>query len=224
MLKAIIFDMDGVLVNSTKYIWESFNVLLKDEGVHFTDKDIKKYLGLSLRDQIQQWKKEYGIKEINLEEFSRKAAEIQLEGIKKEFSPNNALHIFLNKAKAQNIKLAVATSSRRWRAEKILEILHIKDYFEAIVTSEDIHNHKPHPDVFLEAAKRLREHPEECVVFEDAVDGIRAARKGNMKVVAIKTQYQSTEELHEADLIIKDFSEMNVTRLEQLFYTANSNC
>lgn len=217
MLKAIIFDMDGVLINSTKYIWESFNILLKDSGIQFSNNEIKKYLGFSLRDKLRLWKQDYGIKEYNLEEFSREAGEIELELMKKELHPNKSLNKFLKEAKEKGIKLAVATSSLRWRAEKILEVLKIKEIFDAIVTAEDVENHKPNPDIFLEAAKQLNENPENCVVFEDAANGIEAARRGNMKVIAMKTEFHSEEELKEADIIIKDFSDINVERLRKLF-------
>ncbi|MFA5084218.1 MAG: HAD family phosphatase [Candidatus Paceibacterota bacterium] len=217
MLKAVIFDMDGVLINSTKYIWKSFNILLKDSGVHFSDKDIKKYLGFSLRDKLELWKKDYGIGDYNLEEFSRKAGKMELEFMKKELHPNEDLDRFLNELKDNGIKLAVATSSLRWRAEKILEVLQIKEFFDAIVTAEDVKNHKPSPDIFLEAAKQLDENPENCVVFEDAVNGIEAAKKGNMKAIAMKTEFHSRKELKNADLIIDDFSEINLKKLEKLF-------
>lgn len=217
MLKAIIFDMDGVLIDSTEYIWKSFNLLLKDQGVQFSDADIKKYLGISLRDQLNIWEKEYGIKRYNLEEFSRKSGEIELELMKKELHPNKSLNKFLKEAKEKGIKLAVATSSLRWRAERILGLLQIKEIFNAIVTAEDVENHKPNPDIFLEAAKQINSLPENCIVIEDAANGIEAARRGFMKVVAMKTEFHSEEELKQADIIINNFSEINIEKLSKLF-------
>jgi HAD superfamily hydrolase (TIGR01509 family) len=217
MLQAIIFDMDGTIVDSTKYIWESFNALLKDQGVHFTDDDVKRFLGLSLRDQIEIWKKDYGVKDIVLEDFSRKATDLQLELLKNEFALRKGLQELLDDAKKHNIKLAVATNSRIWRTKKYLEALKIEDYFDATVTSEEVHNHKPNPDLFLEAARRLNVNPENCVVFEDAADGIEAAVRSGMKSVAVKTRFHTKEELHKADLIINDFSEINIDKLKKLF-------
>ena len=93
----------------------------------------------------------------------------------------------------------------------------IYDQFEVVVGAEDIEKHKPHPDVFLEAAKRLNVDPSYCVVFEDAPMGIEAARRGNMKVVVKITEFQSAEDLSAADLIINDFSEINIKKLGELF-------
>lgn len=217
MLKGIIFDMDGVLINSIKYVWKSFNILLKDSGVQFSNEDIKKGSGMSIRDQLKLWKKDYGIKDYDPEEFSRKSGEIELELMKKDLHPNKALNKLLKEAKEKQIKLAVATSSLRWRTDKILESLQIKDIFDVIVTAEDVENHKPSPDVFLKAAEQMNENPQDCIVFEDALSGVEAAIKGNMKVVAVKTGFLSEEELKDADMIINDFSEINIDKLKEMF-------
>jgi HAD superfamily hydrolase (TIGR01509 family) len=217
MLEALIFDMDGVLVNSTRYIWDSFNVLLKSSGVQLSDEEMKKYLGCSLRDKLRRWKEDYGIKEYDLEEFSREAGEAELELVKKNVKPDEALITLLKEAKDYGVRLAVATSSLRWRAEKMLDLLQIRSYFNAVITAEDVENHKPDPDIFLEAAKQLGIAPGYCVVFEDAANGLEAARRGGMKCVAVKTEFQSREDLKEADLIITDFSEVSIGKLRDLF-------
>jgi len=216
MLKAIIFDMDGVLIDSIGPIWESFGRVLKDEGVHFSDDYIKKNLARSLRDNLQAWKTEFGIKDYDLMEFSKKAGEIQFELMKKA-KVNSELVALLQESKKANAVCAVATSSLRWRAEKILDLLDIKSFFQALVTADDIKNHKPAPDTFLEAAKKLNIKPEECVVIEDAGNGIDAAKNANIKTIALLTKYHSLDELKHADLVIKDFSELNIEKIKKLF-------
>lgn len=216
MLKAIIFDMDGVLVNSVKPIWESFSILLKDDGVNFSDDYIKKNLATSLRDNLRSWKKEFGIKKYDLMEFSKKAGAIQLDLLKDE-KVNQNLFNLLKQAEKTGIKCAVATSSLRWRAEKILSLLNIRELFCIIVTADDIKNHKPAPDVFLEAARRLGVQPEECAVVEDAGNGIEAAKNANMKAIGLVTEYHSADELKLADMVINDFSELSINRIRSLF-------
>ena len=216
MLKAIIFDMDGVLIDSIGPIWESFDRVLKDGNVQFSDDYIKKNLARSLRDNLQAWKTEFGIKDYDLMEFSKKAGEIQFELMKKE-KVNSELLALLQESKQNNIICGVATSSLRWRAEKILDLLDIKPFFQALVTADDIKNHKPAPDTFLEAAKKLNIRPEECVVIEDAGNGIDAAKNANMKTIALLTKYHSLDELKHADLVIKDFSELNIEKIKKLF-------
>lgn len=216
MLKAIIFDMDGVLIDSIGPIWESFSRVLKDEGIHFSDEYIKKNLARSLRDNLQAWKTEFGTKDHDLMEFSKKAGEIQFELMKKEKVSPSLFNLLLE-FKKNGIICAVATSSLRWRAEKILDLLNIKSFFRALVTADDIKNHKPAPDVFLEAANKINVKPEECVVIEDAGNGIDAAKNAKMKTIGLITKYHSADELKHADIVIKDFSELNMKKIKKLF-------
>ena len=141
---------------------------------------------------------------------------IQLELLKDE-KPSKDLLNLLKQSKEQGIKCAVATSSLRWRAEKILDLLKIRKSFDAIVTAEDTKNHKPNPDVFLEAARQVGVKPEECVVIEDSRNGVKAAKRGNMKAIGFATKYHSAKEFKHADITINNFSEINIEKLKKLF-------
>jgi|TARA_B100002003_G_C14099183_1_gene528633 HAD superfamily hydrolase (TIGR01509 family) len=216
MLKAIIFDMDGVLTDSIEGIWDSFEILLKEYGVNFSKEYIQKNLSRSLRDNLKAWKIEYGIKDYDIAEFSKRASEIQFDTIKNE-KPDKHLIELLDQAKKYNIELAVATSSMKPRALEILEILQIKKYFKTIVTAEDIKNHKPNPEVFLEAAKRLKVDPEECIVIEDACSGVEAAKNAKMKAIGKVSDYTCMDDFLNADKVINKFSEINIDDLRELF-------
>jgi len=219
MLKEIIFDMDGVLIDSVRYNFESFNQLLKKYGVNLLEGEIKKFIGMSIRDKLNLWKKEYNIKEeIDPIEFSKQAFRISLKLMKKELKPNKKILNLIDSAKKQNIKIAVATSSTKERAEKILELLKVKDKLDLLITAEDVEKHKPDPQIFLETAKELNVKPKDCAVFEDAINGIRAAKRAGMKSIAILTEFTSKKDFKNlANLIIKDFSEINLKRLKRLF-------
>lgn len=134
MLRAIIFDMDGVLVNSTKYNKMSQCIILKDYGVDISDEEYKKCLGRSLQDILKMWEVDYNVKLPEFENFRRRNLEIQLELMKEELQPKQFLINFLKDARGQQIKLSVATSSTRFRAEKFLDLLKIKDLFDVIVS------------------------------------------------------------------------------------------
>lgn len=214
MLQAVIFDLDGVLIDSPKYIWQSFNELLKDK-VTFTDDDIRLYLASSLRENVKSWRERFGIEIDDLEAFSRQAGKIQFE-LMKGVKPNQSLVRLLKELQASGIKIGVGTSSMTWRAEKILDLLSIRHYFSALVTANDVEHHKPHPEVFLTVAEKLEANPGRCVVIEDAINGIQAAHNGGMKAIGLVTEYHSAEELHEADRVINGFSELNVKKLQDL--------
>jgi len=211
---AVIWDMDGVLVDSTKNIWDSFNKLLKPHGIQFSDEDIKKYLGRSLRDQIASWKERWDIN-LEVEKFSKEAGEAELEVMEKKADKN--LLKLLNELKKNKVPMGVGTSSLRWRAEKILDLLEIKDYFSVLVTAEDVTNHKPNPDIFLKVGEKLGVKPENCVVIEDAASGIEAAKRGNMKAIGYLTKYHKKSELEKADLVIENFSDISLSKIHKMF-------
>jgi beta-phosphoglucomutase len=212
---AVIFDMDGVLIDSNKIVWDSFNKLLEPFGIHISDEEIKQRLGSSLRDNIDLWNKKYNLN-LNLEEFSRKSFEIQLKALEKVKTDKNLINL-LEDLKLNKILMSVGTSSKKSRTEEILNLLKIRDYFSAIVTANDVDKHKPDPSLFLEAAKRLGINPDQCVVIEDAQSGISAAKNGNMKAIGYLTKENSKDELKNADLIINNFKELNLKKLGSLF-------
>lgn len=214
---AVIFDMDGVLIDSTKHIWESFNVLVEPMGMHFDETAIRKYLGNSLRDQIIMWKEDYGIDVGDVNEFSTKAHKIATKLAKDNPNQNEDLLVFLEELKIKKIPMGVGTSSTRERAHSMLLSANINQYFTSIVTSEDVIEHKPNPHIFLEVAKQLDVSPENCVVIEDAATGILAAKNGNMKAIGFLTEWNSKEELEKADKIIDSFNVLSYEELEKMF-------
>lgn len=218
MLRAIIFDMDGVLIDSPKYNWKSFNQLLAKYGVAIGKEEIKnRYLGRSLRDQIKMIREAHHIEEeIDIVDFSRKANVIQLRMMRSKVGPNKQVQRLMHEAKANDIKIAVATSSTKARAAKILKLIGVFDLLNVLITADDIEKHKPYPDIYLKAADALEANPKDCIVFEDALDGIISARKAGMKVIGIVTVYHTRKELHEADLVIDKFSQIDIATLEKL--------
>jgi HAD superfamily hydrolase (TIGR01509 family) len=209
---AVIFDMDGVLVDSTEIIWASHNEVLGRYGVHLTDADIRQYQGKSLRDGIEGWNKKYGLS-LDLKTHTEASWPIQLRMIEK-MHPDPGLLTLLDDLKSYDVKMGVGTSSQKFRAEKILELLKLRDYFTVLVTANDVQRHKPNPDVYLEVANKLDIAPERCVVFEDAYNGIEAAKRGNMKTIGYS---KYADEMKNADLIINSFSDISYERISRLF-------
>lgn len=219
MLKAIIFDMDGVLLDSTQINFKSFNLVLEKYKIELNSDNIKNNLGRSLRDQLNMWKKEYPKipQNLKLEDFSKEAFQYQMKLIKENLKPDKNIIRLIQEAKKNNIKIAVATSSLSFRAEQILKFLHIINLLDTITTAEDVENHKPNPDVFLETAKKLNVNPDDCLVIEDAINGITAAKKANMIAVAKLTKYLTKDDFSNADYIFEDFKDITLHDFLKLY-------
>lgn len=137
--------------------------------------------------------------------------------MEKEFTPSVQLNSFLSKAKQEQIKLAVATSSPRYRAELFLGKLNLLTSFDSIVGYEQVKRHKPYPDIFIEAAKTLAVSNRDCVAIEDAASGIAAAKAAGMKAVGLVTAFHSLVELKRSDLVIEKLADLDLEKLRQLF-------
>lgn len=219
MLKAIIFDMDGVLVKSGDAVQESFSIILGRFGVDFDHANRPKYAGRSLRDQLEMWKEDFPEipKDFDHITFSEESTKKEFELLRDELLPNENILDLISKAKEKGIKIAVATSSTRNRAMMFLKSNGIYEYLDAFITCEDVEKHKPNPDIFLEAAKQVGVKPEYCAVIEDAVNGITAANAAGMVSVAHLTKYYTRDDFVEANYIFDDFSNLKLSDLENLF-------
>ncbi|AHB41465.1 HAD family hydrolase [candidate division SR1 bacterium RAAC1_SR1_1] len=218
MLQAIIFDMDGVLVIGTGYVWKSFSIVLNKYGIDISQSDRKKYLGKSLADQIKMWKEEYNIQQdIILEDFAKEALTYQLEFMKNELHPDKDVQKLIAEAKEKGIKIAVGTSSHKERAITMLKLVGVFDKIDALATFEDVENAKPAPDIFLKAAELMNIQPENCLVIEDALNGIEAARAAHMKVIGKVGPHHTKEELEIADFVFENFDEITLQNIENLF-------
>ncbi len=215
MTFGVIFDMDGVLIDSNELIWKAINHAFKPYGCQLDRSEINQLLGVSLRDNLLIWKKKFGV-DIDLDNFREQVDAFQFQNLTTVKADTHLLSLLLE-LKKNNVALGVGTSSSRNRAEKILTALGIREYFPAIIGAEDVTEHKPHPHIFLATAEKLGMKPQWCVVIEDAKAGIEAAKRAQMKAIGIIHQYQQEDELKHADIIIKDFSELSCRRIEALF-------
>lgn len=216
--RGVIFDMDGTLIHSTEadfqawknvcsdyqleLTWEKYFPLLGMKSVDF----VKKFMQLEdeLVPKVLQSKADY---------FDAYVAEVGIQSI-----PH--IELLLKQIKKQGYKIAIATSSRRYKANTVLNRLALLSYFDVITTGEEVHNSKPAPDIFLLAAERLGIPPQECIVFEDAASGIHAAKTAGAYTIAITSTHEK-HQLTEADLIISDYSSLIGFELED-FITRNA--
>lgn len=185
-IKGLIFDLDGVLVSTEKNHYIAWKKTAERLGSDFTELDNEQLKGISRVDSLKKIIALAGVS-VSAEDFEELLVfknDIYLESIR-TLGPADALPgviELLHYAKAHGIKLGVGSSSKN--ANAILELLQIKDMFDAIIDGNGVSAPKPHPEVFLNAAQRMELNAEHCLVFEDAESGIMAAKAGGFKVIA----------------------------------------
>jgi beta-phosphoglucomutase len=207
---AAIFDMDGTLVHTEPIHQQSWIRAMGEVGI---DLDVAYYdAHMSGRPGLETTRELFGFTPEQAEEMLRRLTTVFWELAAGNVEPLPGVRALLTKI--AHIPKGVATSAHRHSAARMLEELGLIDYFGAIVTADDITKGKPEPDIFLVAAERFGVDPERCVVFEDAIAGVTAAKAAGMYCAAITT---SRVQFPEADMT---FSEWNDPRLLELFVSA----
>lgn len=215
MIKAIIFDMDGTVVHTTMThdlpVWTE---LLKDYGVSLSLSVFQKFLGKKASEIFRQFVPDITDKQIETSLQKRDlllSKSINEKGLK----TTPGFTGFIDRLKKDGYKVALATGAGRKKVNIVCAHVPLKQYFSIIVTADDVKNGKPSPDLFLQAAEKLGVKEEECIVVEDAQNGIEAAHKAGMKCIAITTTHKK-EELKNADKIIDSFDELTKDILSTL--------
>lgn len=217
MVKAVIFDMDGVLIDSVHIALKIRQTLLAGYGVDLDsvpDPQGENHRAASLKSLLSSVQSHTGI-HINQDEF----AKLSTESMRKELQRHSVdpkLVAFLQQLKQHNITCAIATSGRREVVEIKLEILGIGSYFSVVVTGDDVHDHKPNPAAYLYTMEKLGLSAEECIVIEDSMTGVTAGVADGCKVIGFIGYNPSEEPLQDVGLTIQKWSDINVYTIAQL--------
>ncbi|MCW3115792.1 MAG: glycoprotease/HAD-superfamily hydrolase like protein [Segetibacter sp.] len=211
--KGVIFDMDGTLLESTEADYRAWEKVFNNYNQELSFEKYAPMLGVKSADVVRNeigFHDELDVKRILKEKFDYFVEYVNENPIKPVF----AAETFLKSLAQYPVKVALATSSRKEKMQMVLKQLDFMQYFEAIVTGDEVSNGKPAPDIFLLAAKRLGLSPEECMVIEDGPIGVAAAKSANMKCVAITETHQA-EQLSAADLIIDTYEHADIREITE---------
>ncbi len=218
MIKGVIFDMDGVLLDNVSAHLEAFRRFGEEQGREVSNEDIyaafgqkndamlASILGRELSDQ-------------EVERYGRRKEEIYRSLIRSSLGAHvvRGLPALLDRLRAAGLRMAVATSGPIENVDMVLDGLDLRSHFRTIVTGADVEHGKPHPEAFLEAARRLSLPPETCVVFEDSPSGVKAALRAGCRCVALTTTHRR-EQLSELGphLIVDDFRGLELEELARI--------
>ena len=206
---AVTFDLDGVLADSEPW-WNQIDAkLLAEHGVSYRGEYHRNVLGVSYRFAVEFYKKAFHIP-ASVEELMRRRGEIATDFFANRVGLFPSAKTTLEQLREMELHLAVATSSVSASARPFLERTGIRSFLDVIITGDEVQRGKPHPDIYLHTAKKLGIAPDACLVIEDALAGVAAAKAANMRVAAIPdTRFVDPREYEkEANYLLGSLSEI----------------
>lgn len=207
MIKAVIFDMDGVVVDTGLIHNTAEKKVLDEIGIHMTFDEIQEYAGQA----AEVWFKEVlkkNKKSANIEELVKKKFNMVYDILEDEIPVIPGFLDLFKSLKRNKIKVALASGSSKKFMNFIVSKLELK--FDLVISSEEVSKGKPDPELFLMVSKKLKIEPEDCLVIEDANLGVIAAKRAKMKCIGFINKNSGNQDLSKADLIVKNLSDIGV--------------
>ncbi|MFW6035005.1 MAG: HAD family hydrolase [Halanaerobiales bacterium] len=216
-LEAVIFDMDGVIIDSEPIHYQANLQLFKKMNIQVTRDEYEGFIGLSNTEVWSRLKEKHNLNS-PVEELVSEIVESNIKVLKgSQVEPINGIKPLLDKLRKVKLKVALASSSPTEYIRQVLEKLKIKEYFETTVSGEELKNGKPDPDIFLHTAELINVKPGNCLVIEDSENGVKAAKAAGMKCIGYNNLNSGSQNLDNADIIINSITEINLNFINKLF-------
>jgi len=205
MIKGVLFDMDGVLADSEQYICKAAIMMFAENGLIVKPIDFKPFVGTGENRYIGGVAEKYGLA-VDIDKVKARTYEIYKSIIRGNLKPLPGAVEMVNRCRTMGLRLALATSADTVKMEaNLLGIGIPASTFNVIITGLDVENKKPAPDIYNKAAERIGLQSEECLVVEDAVSGIKAAKSAGCRCLAVTTSFDRSL-LYEADWICESLN------------------
>ena len=214
---AVIFDMDGVLVDTEPTYIDISRQMFRQLGIEMPEERILSYVGVPARRMWADIRRDFRLLQ-SLDELLQSERSEQWQRLRAMTSlpPTDGVVAFLNQLMSAGIRRAIASSTSLDLVQFILSKALIGNYFEVVISGDAVKKGKPAPDIFLCAASKLGCAPGDCVVVEDSPHGLRGAKRAGMKTVGFANHLSRNLDLSEADLVIPDFAPASVLKVFEL--------
>jgi len=205
-IEAVIFDLDGVIIDSEPLQKKAFDLTLEPFNIKISDCEFSKLIGIKTYENFVYLSSKYKLPFTPLK-LTKIKNRNYLNILIKEAKPREGVVELINYL-YKKCKLAIASGSIRKDVMTTLKVLGLKKYFKVILTGDDIIESKPSPEIFLKTAKKLKIAPENCLVIEDSEAGVLAAKNVNMFVIAAPTNSTLSHNFKSADIVVKNLLEV----------------
>jgi HAD superfamily hydrolase (TIGR01509 family) len=214
-IKAVILDMDGVLVDSEPFHVQSFKIMMDELKLDYDDSIVHSFIGHSIESNIQSINKQFMQgRELDLKEAVAYRDRLYLDLIKKaDLKPLPGIYELIELCHKKNITLALASSSIHEQVEVIIKKLsrpewNLNKVFSSIVTGEDVVNRKPDPEIYQKTIQNLGLYAYQCLAIEDSPAGVQSAKSAELYCFGLKSMFINPDDLKEADLLIENINQV----------------
>jgi len=215
MIKAVIFDMDGVMINSEP-LWEKTEkIMMARKGLDYTPVYREEIVGLGQKDSAKLLKSTFSLTE-DIEEIIKERISILLDIYNNELSLVNDLIKLLELISKNSYRVALASSSPLRVVKFVLNKFNLNKYFNPVVSGDMVKLGKPNPDIYLYTAERLGVTPKQCLVIEDSINGVNAAKNAGMYCVAVPDKRLDQKGFENADIVLDNLGLIKLSLIEKL--------
>ncbi len=217
MIKAVIFDMDGVLIDSENHWQRTERAIFAELGIELTDKLLYQTRGLRTEEMVEHWSKRFGLNGIDPEELMNRYDALMVETMKNDVSMMDGALEAIQFFKEKNLPIALASCSTQGHIDATMEKHGLWEYFDLLVSAAENMPGKPHPEVYLKTAGMLNTDPIKCLAIEDSFYGLISAKSAKMKVISMPDPVEYDQARYgAADMKIRSLREINEETFDQL--------
>lgn len=209
MIRAVIFDMDGVIIDSEPITSKSYDILLRSFGKTPMPKShgLIHTPGIRGDDVWKEILEKYQLTG-DIEELRKKRREVYLKLLEGNVEPMKGVRELIHLLSQHGIPMAIASGSSPQIIDHVLSIFGLQEYFQVIVSGKDVAKGKPDPECFIKAAQQLHVPVEDCLVIEDGEPGVIAAKRAGMKVIAVSHQFSKHNDFSQADIVVPSLQDV----------------